>query len=158
MITHVINPQDVNAIDSTSGGSKRFGAILRKIGARLGLQGIGCRDFEVAPGKRAFPYHNTLCTDEIFVILEGERTYQIGVDEHAVKAGDICGVRRDGRGNAHQLVNTSETILKFLAISTHRSPDIVKYPGSGKFFALHRAPGEDLARASFKFIGGAAVQ
>lgn len=153
MTKHVVNPQDVYAFDSSRAGSTRFGATLRQVGDQLGLEDIGCMHVEVAPGKRAFPYHNHLGTDEMFVILEGEGTYRIGDVEHAVKAGDICGAPRGGSGTAHQLINSGDVVLKYLAISNHCDPDIVEYPDSGKFLAMGIKPGSDFMNAYLKYIG-----
>ena len=73
-------------------GSPRFGASVNSFGKSLGLGKLGAMYVgEVAPGKRAFPFHNHLGNDEMFVILEGTGTYRFGGSEHPVKAGDVCG-------------------------------------------------------------------
>jgi uncharacterized cupin superfamily protein len=42
------------------------------------MAGLGAMFVTVAPGKRAFPFHNHLGNDEMFVILEGEGTFRFG--------------------------------------------------------------------------------
>ena len=70
-------------------GSDKFGATVAPVGRGLGLQGLGCMYVQVEPGKRAFPFHNHLGNDEMFVILEGEGTYRFGADEYLGKTRDL---------------------------------------------------------------------
>ncbi|QBY02654.1 cupin domain-containing protein [Rhodophyticola sp. CCM32] len=121
--------------------SEKFGAKLVDVNGPLGLTAIGAMMTIVQPGKRAFPFHNHLANDEMFVILEGQGTYRFGDAEYAVKAGDICGAPKGGPDRAHQLINTGDGVLRYLGISTRNDPDVVEYPDSGKFAALAVAPG-----------------
>ena len=149
-----------NAVVSTQGmqgfpmapeqGSEKFGATVAPVGQVIGLTGLGCMYVQVEPGKRAFPFHNHLGNDEMFVILEGEGIYRFGDAEHAVKAGDVCGAPRSGPETAHQLINTGSVTLKYLGISTSNDPDIAEYPDSGKFAALGVFPGSDFFSAHLK--------
>lgn len=144
----------VQAIEmAPEGGSTRFGATIRPIGDVLGTARLGIMHVEVAPGKRAFPFHNHLGMEEMFVILEGSGTYRFGDQEHGVKAGDVCSAPRGGPETAHQLINTGEGPLKYLGISDMPDPDIVEYPDSGKFSAIAIHPGKTFWDAHFKHIG-----
>ena len=107
----------------------------------------------VAPGKRAFPFHNHLGNDELFVILEGNGTYRFGAEDFAVKAGDVCAAPRGGPDTAHQLINTGKGDLCYLALSTKHDPDVVEYPDSGKFAAMAIAPGANFMQAHLRFVG-----
>jgi uncharacterized cupin superfamily protein len=138
---------------SPEDGSKRFGAEVASFGAQIGLKGLGVMQVTVQPGKRAFPFHNHLGNDEMFVILEGEGTYRFGAVEHAVVAGDVCGAPKGGPDTAHQLINTGTVVLRYLGISTMNDPDIAEYPDSGKFGAFAVAPGENFMSAHLKHIG-----
>ena len=133
-------------------GSERFGAKITPVGAAVGLKGLGAMYVEVEPGKRAFPFHNHLGNDEMFVVLEGEGTYRFGDGEHAVAAGSVCGAPKGGPETAHQLINTGSTTLKYLGISTMNDPDIVEYPDSDKFAALGIAPGADFMSAHLRVV------
>ncbi|SDI19591.1 cupin domain-containing protein [Aliiruegeria lutimaris] len=133
--------------------SERFGASVVPLGAPLGLTGLGAMLIEVAPGKRAFPFHNHLGNDELFVILEGEGVYRFGEAEFAVRAGSLCAAPKGGPQTAHQLVNTGETVLRYLGISTTQDPDVCEYPDSGKFAAFAVAPGADFQNAHLRFVG-----
>ena len=133
--------------------SSRFGASTAPMADELDLDGLGCRLITVEPGKRAFPFHNHLGNDELFIILEGSGTFRIGKEEFRVKPGDACPAPRGGPDTAHQLINSGDTLLKYLAISTLNDPDIVEYPDSRKFAALAIKPGPSFFKAHLRFIG-----
>ncbi len=135
--------------------SERFGAMIAPLSEALGLGSLGATLVAVEPGKRAFPFHNHLGLDEMFVILEGEGTYRFGPDAFPVKAGDICAAPKGGPDKAHQLINTGTETLTYLGISSRSDPDVVEYPDSGKFAAMAIAPGQSFFDAHLKFIGRA---
>lgn len=134
-------------------GSKRFRASMAPAGDELKLEGIGCRYLVVEPGMRAFPFHNHLGNDELFIILEGTGTFRFGDNGFPVRPGDACPALRGGPDTAHQFVNTGDGPLSYLAISTRNDPDVMEYPDSGKFAAVAVRPGPDFFRAHLRFIG-----
>ena len=153
MDNKVVNINSVEGFRNVPQDSTRFGATIAPIGGRIGLSGLGCMLLKVEPGRRAFPYHNHLGNDEMFVILEGQGTYRIGDSEHPVGPGDICGAPRGGSDTAHQIINTGDVPMTYLAISTCHDPDVVEYPDSGKFAAIAISPGPDFMNAHLKFVG-----
>ncbi|HXH71201.1 MAG TPA: hypothetical protein VNI58_00080 [Mariprofundaceae bacterium] len=57
---------------------------------------------------------------------------------------------------AHQIINTGNTELKYLAVSTKMSPEIAEYPDSGKFGILADYPADESGKPQrFMFIGRA---
>ena len=127
-------PAIVNFDDAarrTFGHGDAFKATTARLGAELGAEQIGCTLVELEPGKRAWPYHLHYAEEEMFVILEGEGTLRYDGAEHRVRAGDVI-YAPTGDGTAHQIVNTSDTALRYLAISSMLDPDICLYPDSGK--------------------------
>jgi len=88
----------------------------------------------VPPGKRACPYHLHHAQEEMFVILAGQGTLRVAGEMLPVKAGDVI-VIPPGREYPHQLINTSDQDLKYLAIGTTDDPEICEYPDSGKYLA-----------------------
>lgn len=149
----VLNVEDADSMQVGPEGSERFGAKLARIGSAIGSEGLGCTYAEVAPGKRAFPCHNHLANDEIYVVMAGEGTYRLGDEEFPVRAGDICAAPRGDASTAHQMVNTGSEPLKYVCISTMRDPEVVEYPDSGKFAAIAVRPGPDFFRAHLRYIG-----
>ncbi len=131
----------------------KFGARISSITADSEEFGLGAMYVRVAPGKRAFPVHNHLANDEMFIVLEGEGTYRFGEDEHAVKAGDVCLAPKGGKEMAHQLINSGAEDLVYIGLSTMSDPDIVEYPDSGKFAAMSIWPGKSFFQAHLRHIG-----
>ncbi len=149
----VVTPAEMDHLYSgPEGGSGKLGGMVCSFGSQLGLGRLGLLRSVVEPGKRAFPFHNHLGTEEAFVILEGEGTYRYGDGEHAVRAGDVCGAPKGGRDTAHQLVNTGDGPLVYIGISSSSDPDIVEYPDSDKFAAVAVAPGSDWFNAYFRTV------
>jgi len=134
-------------------GSDTFGATLAEVGEALGTKNIGAMYVQVDPGKRAFPFHNHLANDEMFIILEGTGTYRFGEHTFDIKAGDICHAPKGGKDTAHQIINTGQTTLRYLGLSTLQDPEVVEYPDSDKFSVLGIHPGEDYHTRYFGHIG-----
>lgn len=105
------------------------------IAGALKLTELGAVLTVVPPGKSACPFHVHQALDEMFVILEGEGSYRFGSETHAVKTGDVLGAPRGGPEYAHQLTNTGDTPLRYLAISSQAPMDVCQYPDSDKFMA-----------------------
>lgn len=124
----VVSTADIPLNDFSGGGD--FAAHYGRVGPLLGLTDLGCALQVVPPGKKAFPHHVHHCADELMLILEGRGEYRWGEERVAVKPGDLVGAPKAGR--AHQLINTGESDLKYLAFSSNPSADVVEYPDSGK--------------------------
>ncbi len=153
MTDPVFNIDGVQAFSNQPEGSGRFGARIAPLSEMLGMSGLGAMFVVVEPGKRAFPFHNHLGNDEMFVILDGEGTYRFGSNSFPVKAGDVCAAPRGGPNTAHQLINSGSGPLRYIGISTLNDPDIAEYPDSGKFAAIGIAPGPSFFEAHIKHIG-----
>ena len=154
MTKPVVNIAEAKAMPfGPEGGSDTFGAMIAPIGEAIGCERLGAMFVTVEPGKRAFPFHNHLGCEEMFVILEGTGTYRFGKDEYPVRAGDVCSAPRGGPDRAHQIINTGTTALKYLGISDFADPEIVEYPDSGKFSAIAVHPGESFWQAHLRYVG-----
>ena len=95
------------------------------IGPLIGAQKLGCSLVVVPPGKKAWPYHLQYANEEMFVILEGEGTLRHDGERYPIRAGDVIA---SPVGKPHQILNTSDAELRYLAISTMIEPDIAEYP------------------------------
>jgi uncharacterized cupin superfamily protein len=115
---------------------ERFEARIGAIGAKVGAQKLGYNLTVLLPGKRAFPFHNHRVNEEMFFVVHGEGEVRIGESRHAIRRGDVIACPPGGPETAHQIVNTSGSELKYLAVSTRLAPDIAEYPDSGKFGVL----------------------
>lgn len=127
LVTNISEP-----LTESGGNGKKFQFRYRRLGPLLGLKKIACSVYSVPPGKGAFPYHAHSVIEEMVVILEGSGMLRHEGEERPVKAGDVIA---SPLGEAHQITNTSEDELRYLAISSNDSTDVVKYPDSGKILA-----------------------
>ncbi len=128
----IINLADIPLEAHGKGG--HFAAMLGRAGATLGTRQIGCTLVVLEPGKRAWPYHLHHAEEELFVVLEGEGTLRYDGEEFPVRTGDMV-LTPPGPGTAHQIINTSERELRYLALSGKRRPEVCYYPDSGKYGA-----------------------
>ncbi len=88
--------------------------------------------YEISPGKANYPYHYHTASTELFYIIGGEGVLETPEGEKRVKAGDVI-VCPPGERAAHLLRNPSETeTLSYLDVDTVQSPEVVRYPRSGK--------------------------
>lgn len=145
----IVNLADAPFARSTRHG-ERFEARIAPLSPLLGAKKLGYNLTVVPPGKRAFPFHTHHANEEMFFILEGTGVLRYGAEEHPVRPGDVIACVPGGAEHAHQLVNTGETELRYLAVSTTIDTDIFQYPDSGKFGAVGgRLPGTRPQDATF---------
>ncbi len=148
----VLNIDDVEMMDFGNDG--KFAAKLGRIGPLLGAKNLGCMLTIVPPGKRAFPHHAHLNDDEMMFIIEGTADYRFGEETYPVKAGDVLGAPPGGAEVAHQLINTGDGDLKYLAFSTLSDTMVVVYPDSKKFVASAGIPENGAPwEAKFRHLG-----
>ena len=138
--------------DEQSHGEK-FGYRRKQLGSAAGGEKLGCSLYEVPPGRRAWPYHYHLANEEAIYVLEGSGILRIGGEEVQVTKGDYVALPARSEA-AHQLVNSSEAVLRYLCFSTMVEPDVMVYPDSGKIGILGGAApgGPKEKRTSSKFL------
>jgi uncharacterized cupin superfamily protein len=110
----------------------RYAARTGAIGTRIGARRLGYNLTVVPPGAAAYPAHCHRVNEEMFFILSGTGVLRWGTQRHAVRAGTFIACPPGGRDTAHQIVNTGDVPLHYLAVSTKASPEVVHYPDSGK--------------------------
>ncbi|WP_028534256.1 cupin domain-containing protein [Paludibacterium yongneupense] len=101
------------------------GTAAGKLGASIDI---------VAPGMRSCPYHYHYAQEELFVVLAGSGSLRVAGEMLPLKSGDVVFIP-PGAAYPHQIINTSDSPLKYLSVATTELPDIVVYPDSGKFLA-----------------------
>jgi uncharacterized cupin superfamily protein len=137
--TAIVHQGEVEWMELAHG--ERIGFRRKLLGQAAGADKLGCSLFEIAPGKRAWPFHYHFANEEAVYILEGTATLRLGAEEHAVSAGDFIDFRV-GADFAHQLINTGAGPLRYLCFSTMIGPEVCGYPDSGKIGLIAgRAPG-----------------
>ncbi|SAL23440.1 cupin 2 domain-containing protein [Caballeronia peredens] len=131
--------------------AERFAPRIARIGALLGARKLGYSLIVLEPGKRAFPFHHHRVNEEMFFVVEGEGEVRIGSERHAIRAGDVIACPPGNSETAHQIVNTGTHALRYLAISTMLSPEVVDYPDTGRQAVLVAdEPGVKGLRAVFR--------
>jgi uncharacterized cupin superfamily protein len=120
-----------------------------RVGHQLGTERIGLSVWEVPPGETAYPYHFHLTEEEVLLVLDGRPALRTPAGWRRVEQGEI--VRFPvGEEGAHQLTNDTGETVRFLAVSTHGSPDIAIYPDQGKLGAAERRPDGSGLKAFFR--------
>ena len=110
-----------------------FYSRMGEIGGKLGSLKLGYNLTVVPPGKRAWPFHNHRVNEEMFFVIEGAGELRAGTQRYPIRSGDVIASLPGGPEVAHQIVNTSDSAeLKYLAVSTMLTPEIVEYPDSDK--------------------------
>lgn len=152
-----LEPIPMEALSRQHGGNPsppRFGGGMAPIGHRLGAQKLGYNLTVVPPGKRAFPFHSHRVNEEMFFVIEGTGEVRIGAQTWPIRAGDVIACPSGGPETAHQIVNTGETTLRYLAVSSNQTPELCEYPDSGKFAVMHvGGMGADGKPQGFRHVG-----
>lgn len=129
----------------------RFGVALGDIDGALGTTQLGATLHVVPAGKTAWPYHRHHGNDELFYIVAGTGTYRVGERLLPIKAGDLIGA--PAGGEAHQIINSSDTELRYIAFANHGRADVIEYPDTGRI-AVDIAHGNDREpRQEFSLAG-----
>ncbi|MDQ0392992.1 cupin domain-containing protein [Labrys monachus] len=133
-----------------------YQARIGMIGTRVGARQLGCNLTVVPAGRRAFPFHSHRANEEMFFVLEGRGEVTIGDESFPIRQGDVISCPAGGPETAHQIVNTSDADLKYLAVSTKISPEVCDYPRTGRFgVSVEQPPGAKGEPNAFRFMGRA---
>jgi uncharacterized cupin superfamily protein len=105
----------------------------------LGAGGrISCGMWELPPGKRSFPLHRHLGTEEALFAVSGRAKVRTPEGETPIAAGDY--VSFPPGGVAHQIINDGTEPFIYLGLSSGIGVDVVEYPDSGKVACAHGTP------------------
>lgn len=118
------------------GKGDKFHAERAPVSDRIGAQKLGYAVVRLKPGKRAWPYHTHVAIEEFFYVLEGRGTLRHAGEEFPIRAGDFICAPPDPE-QPHQIINTSDGPLSYIALSTMEHTDIMLYPDSDKYGAWH---------------------
>jgi uncharacterized cupin superfamily protein len=110
-----------------------YGRRVAWIGKTLGASRLGASLYEADPGMRVWPYHYEVAEEEAVLVLAGTPTLRDPDGEHELAPGDLAWFATGPEG-AHQIVNRSSGVARFLMLSTVPDPDvsICVYPDSDK--------------------------
>jgi uncharacterized cupin superfamily protein len=123
-----INSPDFNDTRDQPG----FRARRAKIGHQAGAVKTGLSYWEVDPGEAAYPYHAHLSEEEIVVILEGAPSLQTPEGWRELEQGEVI-VFPVGERGAHQIVNKTESTIRFLSFSNSGETEVVIQLDASKY-------------------------
>lgn len=105
---------------------------MQELAQPLAAKGLGANVTSVPPAKAAFPFHHHHANEEHFFVLSGTGVLRLGAETHAVRPKDYIVIPPGGPELAHQLVNTGDEDLVYLALSTMVLPEVLGYPDAEK--------------------------
>lgn len=98
----------------------------------IGAKKLGYNLTELPPGKAQCPFHNHYGEEEMFVILEGEGELRFGKERYKIRKHDVIACPTGGPEVAHQIINTGNVTLRYLAVSNVVDIETCEYPDSNK--------------------------
>jgi uncharacterized cupin superfamily protein len=110
------------------------------VGPRIGAELIGGSLYEVAPGRKLWPYHVHHGNEEWAIVVRGRPTLRTPEGERELREGDVACFPR-GKAGAHQVINRTDEPVRVLMLSTLLSPEVIEYPDSEKWSATSPADG-----------------
>ncbi|MGE3249360.1 MAG: cupin domain-containing protein [Hyphomonadaceae bacterium] len=120
------------------------------ISPHIGARDLGYNLTVLPPGKAQCPFHSHRAEEEMFFILEGEGELRFGDARYPIRAHDVIACPTGGGEVAHQIINTGQTDMRYLAISTMADVEICEYPDSEKVLAVSGGPGEPGFRGMYR--------
>ncbi len=144
----IINLDQIEFSRHTNG--ENFDAETAPVANRIGANKLGYRVTKLPPGKRAWPLHAHYVNEEMFFVLSGTGSVRLGEETHSIRAGDFIAAPPNPEC-AHQIVNTSDSELVYICVSTMLEPEVAVYPESGKMAVVAGdAPGRTKDNTLFK--------
>ena len=121
-------------------GGEGFECRRARLGPQTGVARVGASLWELPPGKAAYPYHFHLTEDEILILLEGTLSLRTPDGWRDLPRGEVVGFPV-GEAGAHQVVNRTDSTVRFLAVSNSGAPEAVVQLDANKIGVFERAPG-----------------
>jgi uncharacterized cupin superfamily protein len=115
-----------------------FNCLRARLGRQAGSSKVGASLWELPAGEAAYPYHWHVAEEELLVVLEGTPSLRTADGWREMDEGEVVSFPC-GEEGAHQLVNRTERVVRFLAVS-NQQPDIVVRPDSQTIGAFERRP------------------
>jgi uncharacterized cupin superfamily protein len=128
--SNIVNVADLELEEWVPGGD--IGISTTWIARHAGATMSGLNLDVVHPGKRNGIKHIHSAEEELFVVLDGDGTFYLGEEEHAVRAGHVISVPAGGQKG--HCFRAGEDGMKVLLYGTRDPNDIAYYPDSKKIY------------------------
>jgi len=115
--------------------SRIGGREKRPLGDLFGLTNFGVNLTRLAPGGSSAIRHAHSRQDELVYILEGSPTLVTDAGETLLRPG-MCAGFKAGTGDAHHMVNRTESDVSYLEIGDRSTGDTVDYPDDDMKFVV----------------------
>ncbi len=119
------------------------------VGERLGTERLGLSLWRLPAGQTAYPYHFHLVEEEVLVVLAGTPVLRTPAGERTLAEGEVVAFPI-GEDGAHQLRNDTDAEVRFLAISSQDTAEVVVYPDEDRIGVADRRRDGSGLRASFR--------
>jgi uncharacterized cupin superfamily protein len=114
----------------------KFGQRRKELGS-MAIMSAGL--WELAPGKKSFPFHMHTVTEEAMFVVSGKGQVRTPEGLTPIGAGDF--IAFPPNEGAHQLINDGTEPLVYVGLGANAvGVDIVDYPDSGKIAARTGPP------------------
>jgi uncharacterized cupin superfamily protein len=94
--------------------------------------------WELDPGASSPSYHVHHATEELLLVLRGTPTLRTPEGERGLEEGDVVHFPIGARG-AHQVLNHSKDVVRYLMVAAHSGLDIIEYVDESKIVAYSHA-------------------
>jgi len=148
---NILNLEDLEYTKQSHGDN--FEAEFALVANRINASKLGYRVTRIPAGKRAWPLHAHYVNEEMFFVLNGNGTLRMGEESHPIQQGDFIAAPPNP-AEPHQIINSSESDLTYICVSTMLEPEVVTYPESEKIGVIAGSPPGrvDNKDGVFKFV------
>lgn len=126
--------------EDASGRPAGFRSRRARVGDAVGARRLGASLWELPPDEAAYPYHWHFAEEELIVVLLGRPGLRTPEGWRQLEEGEVVSFPV-GEEGAHQLVNRTDAVVRFLSISANADAEVCVYPDSGKVGAYGPGPG-----------------
>lgn len=147
MTRPVVNLDELDYV--SFGKGEKFQADRAPVAPLIGASKLGYAVIRLQPGKRAWPYHSHHVIEEMFYVISGTGTLRHADQEYPIRTGDFICAPPDP-AQPHQIVNTSDAELTYIALSNQMTTDVMLYPDSNKYGVWHGSWQDPEAPGTFR--------
>jgi uncharacterized cupin superfamily protein len=138
MITRVTAPSNVWTVECVHGDPWPAGVRGERLLERPSGTRLASAVWELDPGAASPAYHVHHATEELLLLLRGEAILRTPEGERTLHEGDVAHFPI-GAAGAHQVINRSRAVVRYLMVAAHSGLDIIEYVDDAKVVAYSNA-------------------